>query len=371
MSEVSCLRAWSAGLWIACIFVLPSLTYAAERDRASLSIENDMWGRPRSDRNYTMGAAYSETRTGRPDGRLVPNWLLSGLAAINRITGIEPDGPTPKSQTAWILATSAFTPEDVTIAEGIYTDRPYASLIYLGSQYRTMRSSHSLETTLELGVLGTNLAKVAQTEIHRMCCRDRPPRGWHNQIGDGGALTFRYSARWISGLVERRSLGNLGRYSVHGYVGGDLGYYTRAALGITFFFGATEADLSTISFSGVKNSAWAYGIGPPSQTREPRGSNGKGISAWLDYELSAFAYNQLLQGAWSGRNNVTFDYDQLEPLVHKLSAGLELTFLARMLGLSSDSDLRIHLIQSWRSKDLNAPFGRSHNWGGVILSWDL
>ena len=87
-----------------------------------------------------------------------------------------------------------FTPENITLAEPQQNDRPYAGLVYVAStreHYQPM-SNVSWQSTLTLGILGLDIVGELQKGVHSITGSDQP-RGWDNQISEGGELTARYS----------------------------------------------------------------------------------------------------------------------------------------------------------------------------------
>jgi Uncharacterized protein conserved in bacteria (DUF2219) len=375
--------AFAHGCTLLALLTLSPLAVAGSDERATFSIENDMWGRPSSDRNYTMGLAYTRHLKRVPDDRM----LTATFGALDFINGAlfraAPDTGS-SARVMWTLASSNFTPQEVRDPLPIKSDRPYASLQYLGVG-RTDRLSDDVtrDTGLEIGVLGTNIGYVVQTAIHRLCCKDRLPRGWDNQIGDGGALTFLYRSKWSLSTGEQQ-LGS-GKYAALASLGGNVGYYTRAIGGISLLYGASPRDFRDLYIvGGVEDphpfilSSMSDAMNASADTvREARSqatdtaSPSRGFALWLNYELSLFAYNQLLQGAWFGRNNVTFRSSEIERVVHRINMGAELTFIPKALGLVSGDDLRLYWTQSFKSQDLKSPNGRRHYWGGLYASWAL
>lgn len=342
-------------------------------DRATFTFENDMWGLPRSDENYTWGMAYTRHLSERPK-----DTVLLALFATHDFIGsaLRLDSGTV-NKVSWSLGHTNFTPFDLTDPSPIRNDRPYASLLYLSVGSASQIGSVVRETGFELGLLGTNIGYAGQTAIHRWCCKDRLPRGWDNQIGDGGAPTFLYRTRWSRPLIPRKEIGG-GAFEVSWSYGANLGYYTRVLGGLSLAFGATPRDLNDLRQIGGDTN-----LKPLKTDQGPRPTDtlwlaaledtapSRGFSLWLDYEASLFAYNQLLQGAWAGRNHVRFGSDEIERVVHRATLGAELTFIPMWLGLMSGKDGRIYWTQSYKSEDLKGPAGRRHYWGGFLVSWKL
>lgn len=357
------------------VFLLVStpLTFAQTADRVTFTFENDMWGLPRSDENYTWGLAYTRHLAKRPDDS-----VLRGLFAVHDFIGdtLRLDSRTV-NKVSWSLANTNFTPFDITDPSPITDDRPYASLLYLSVGSTNQVGSVVRETGIEVGLLGTNIGYVGQAAIHRACCKDRPPRGWDNQIGDGGAPAFLYRTRWSQPLIPRQPFGS-GAFEASWSYGANLGYYARVLGGLSLAYGATPRDLNDLRQVGGDAALKPYKAdqGPmPTDTIWPAalqsGPPPRGISLWLDYEVSLFAYNQLLQGSWTGRNRVRFSSSEIERVVHRATVGAELTFIPMWLGLMSGDDGRIYWVQSYKSEDLKGAAGRRHYWGAMLVSWKL
>src|SRR5438128_11685561 len=100
----------------------PNTAVGSEGGRAAWALDNDMWGYPASDRNYTMGLAYSRSREGAPDEALVSP-LFKALVWTNRSLHIDRTEPDARTPTSWILASSNFTPKNITTPEPIRSDR--------------------------------------------------------------------------------------------------------------------------------------------------------------------------------------------------------------------------------------------------------
>ena len=363
--------------------------FKAAKERATFSLENDMWGGPASDRNYTMGVLYTRHLNGTPEGILLGT-MYQGLGLVDSVLQMNTSGG-KGVRSSWRLGSSNFTPTDIKDPSPIRTDRPYASLQYVGVGYKKDLGSNLVrETGFEVGVLGTNIGYAVQTAIHRVCCKDRLPQGWDNQIGDGGAATFLYKAKWTipTPFAYRSKYGQVGTFASAGF---SLGYYTRALGGLSIFYGATPADFRDLlnvggtegpppimplgaTGSDATNShesltAYQSTLANRRLLQEPPS---RGFSVWINYEVSAFAYNQLLQGAWFGSNRVTYEYRQIEPIVHLVNVGVEFTFIPIALGIVEANDgMRIYWTQSYKTQDLKAPIGKRHYWGGLFFSWPI
>ena len=98
--------------------------------------------------------------------------------------------------------------------------------------------------------------------------------------------------------------------------GGEVCYYGRALGGASLYLGATPEDFQNICLETVSNPSAS--VAAPNPARKLAG---KGFFLWLDYEISAMAYNALLQGAWSGSNAQRYAPADIAPIVHKINAG--------------------------------------------------
>jgi hypothetical protein len=356
----------------ATIMLGSSVALSGEGGRGSLLIENDMWGGLPSDQNYTMGVGLVFSEVGLPDSKLL-RAFQDGLGAVNRLTRINTSPAGSVSETLWTIGSTNFTPAVITMAKPIRNDRPFASLLYLGVGYTDTSEKRAIETELQIGVLGTGIGRSVQTWIHEQCCRDRIPMGWDNQIGNGGSPTFLYHARWLNQVAGDENT------RVYTAVGGEVGYYVRGTAGLIFLYGATAADLAVIRLGGaalglrtLRSEAQVMNEAnpPPGQSRsEAPATHGSGFGLWLEYEASAMFYNELLQGAWSGTNQVKFSSSQIQHFVQRASLGVDLTFIPKKLGLLRDSDSHIYFTQGWRSQDIKTVLPKNHYWGGLTFSW--
>ncbi len=108
------------------------------------------------------------------------------------------------------LTHTFYTPEDITVASLIPTDRPYAGHFHFGTQVFLRNDSDVDDWTrnrpvqnyfeLQLGFIGPEAgAEWLQTEVHKLVDSDLP-QGWDHQLGFEPTVQALY--RW------RRKIGN-------------------------------------------------------------------------------------------------------------------------------------------------------------------
>ncbi len=344
--------------------LLTSLAAAAQdanvTERRNYQLENDAWGRRGSDRDYTMGLLLTDFSLAGERSLLWLRPLGVFNAALGLTAAVKPD-----TLVHWTLGGESYTPNDLLRADPIRGDRPYASLLYLGAGYWSSDGDLSTESQFQLALLGTPIGKTVQRGIHHVCCKNHLPEGWENQVGQGGSPALLYHLKWnrqLDLLSSDRAALVLG-------AGADLGYQVRAIASATAYVGATAEDLRAIQ--AQSDGAAPPVIKPGGQAAAMKLAGGKGAALWLDYEVSAVGYNQLLQGAWFGRNALTYTYGEIAHTVHRGTIGADLTFLPRWLFGYCESHCRLYATQTWRSRELRDGDERWHRWGGFILSTDL
>jgi hypothetical protein len=324
-----------------------------------------------------MGVLYVVSSIGKKVG---PEPIRDLLLGINKVAHLAAQ-PNDESQYFWALGSTNFTPSRLTEPAPIHNDRPYASLLYLGAGYQASAFGDVLaESEFRFGVLGTNIGHYVQTRIHRVCCPEKIPQGWDNQIGDGGSPTFLYHLRYLFPVETPRP-----EYSrLYFTLGGEVGWYVRGLAGVALAIGGSPRDLEAIRLGGSASGATPFIVrpglekldsqeaSPQRQSRpKPASSRSRGLGFWFEYEASLMGYNQLLQGAWSGTNRVTFSSSDMTRVVHRASAGVDLAFIPKLLPWLHDKEFHVYYTQGFRSRDLKvAPYG-NHAWGGITFSVDL
>jgi hypothetical protein len=355
---------------------------------AKFVFENDVMGNAKTDRNYTGGFLYSRTTSGKqslPWASAFQKWLNG----INRWTRLDPKGNEKTDKTWWAFGGTSFTPQKIEESRPLHDDRPFAALLYLSSGYIRKEDRVTTVSEFQVGLLGTTAGRDIQRTIHKVCCKDRIPEGWGHQIGDGGLPTLLYSYAKSYDLVNASGWG--GAFNLSIGAGFDLGYYTRGFTGFTLQYGLAPGDVlaqnhsqSTTAGGVIRPYKTDFGLSstrPSNKTLAAKGlekarqdtiNSSKGVSFWLNRDVSYFYYNELIQGVPYAKRDVYFELWQMHRRVQTMNFGFELTWLPQILGLWTKDQARIYWTQNWRTRDLNIPKSDPvHRWGGFQVTWDI
>jgi len=286
------------------------------------------------DRDYTMGFAveffWEKDKGLYPFDNLVRQaGELMGLSDSDNIVY------------SFMLGTLAYTPDDLSNPQPIYNDRPYSSLIYLSNKRVRADDKNAIAAEVLFGVLGTNFSRNAQSAFHsqyrQIAGTTSPvePRGWGNQISNGGELTMR-----LRFSNSRLQFSRAGLWDIASTVGLSLGFQTNASVALAIRFGS------------IKSKFWSLPYDPVS-----RGNflPGRPVSEW--YFWSAFrthliGYDALLQGQFKS-SEVKYTSAEIEPFVYDGAFGLTMGFKKSQLTFAANmksSDLKhISRQQVWGS----------------------
>lgn len=305
--------------------------------RWTLGFENDTMSHPSSDRDYTMGFFLSRSYPDAEGPRVL--WALSG----GNVTA-----------SWWTLANRIFTPKGLTSRAVIPGDRPYANLWTLAGGYsRPYGPVTWSEIEYQIGVLGTRTGDTFQTAAHEIFPSHGLPEGWTHQVGDGGSATL----LWHAGLNRVLIAEPNRRFRLTGGAGVEAGYWVRGFAHLALHLGVPR----------VADVGWR----PDAPTLEmnrfgPVPAPLDGAPVWIAYGVSAWSYNELLQGAWSRDNDLTYGRGDLETWVHQASVGVDLTRLLHVVPFLRR--VHLHYVEHFASQQLKTSGGRSEYWGGVYLS---
>jgi len=291
------------------------------------------------DRDYTMGLAL-EFFWQKKDG-IYPLDGLAGRAGEWLGLGRGDDNVI----TSFIVGSVNYTPNDLSISAPILEERPYASLIYLGNK-RIRASKHSaVAVEALLGVIGTRVAEEVQLGLHGwwrdVADTSEPvdPQGWHNQISDGGELTTRLrfsNSRLRAELPGKWDLATTWSLS--------LGYQTNASVGISSRVGKLGSSFWSIPFDPVNRGSFL-----PSLSSDE-------WYFWAAYRARLVGYDALLQGQFRHSEH-TFEYDQIEKLLHEGAIGVTLASGPAQVTFSVNA----------KTAELKQSARRQHFWGSLNL----
>jgi hypothetical protein len=301
-----------AALW-ALFFILPvGLSHAdaappnVQHDRGvGFYIDQDLFVPfENEDRDYTMGLALEffwekkygiyplDGLTGR-----IGRWIGLGRRDDNIIT-------------SFIIGTVNYTPNDLSQATPIFSDRPYASLIYLGNKRVRASKNSAVAAEALIGVIGTNVAREFQQGLHKwwrdMTDSATPvdPKGWGNQISDGGELTLRL--RFSNSRLQYEIPGSMDIATTWSL---SLGYQTNLSVGISGRMGNLSSSFWSIPFDPVNRGNFLPSIAADE------------LYVWSAYRVRAIGYDAMLQGQFRD-SVVTFDYADIEKFVHEGAVGI-------------------------------------------------
>lgn len=239
-----------------------------------------------------------------------------------------------------------FTPEEISRAEPARGDRPYAGLVYVSSTRERYRPEQqvSWQTTLTLGILGLDVVGEIQEWVHSNTDSDQP-RGWNNQISEGGELTARYN------IARQRLLyKNDSGLEIKSTLQGSVGYITEASWSLSLRAGKIHTPW--VSFNPEMTS---YG------EKSIPGNIG-GVSEhyfWTGISLKARAYNAFLQGQFRD-SAISYDSDELNHGIVEAWIGYT---VAMDEGYSFTYSIRGH------TSELKRGVGdRDVLWGGVLIT---
>lgn len=324
----------------------------ADYEGWTLIVDNDLFASDGKDQDYSggIGVSLHGYKAATLPFSLDPalSWINKRLDIYGRLESI-----TPKHMLQFGLLT--FTPEDLETSTPVFDDRPYANLLFLeNSQFHLDASANrAYQTTLTLGILGSNAAETIQNSIHRVS-DGIEPTGYGYQISNGGELTARYAVArqslLLSGSSDRGRTFDL-KYGLEG----DIGYLTEGSVTLAARWGRISSPWW--SFATSRSNYLPQAV-PKSISVSP-GGGGREFYFWGALTMRARAYNAFLQGQFRD-SAVTFSTDELNHGIAELSIGLTVSF-----SNSLTADYALH----YQTKEIKHGVGaRTPLWGGVTIS---
>lgn len=269
------------------------------------------------------------------------------------------------TQASLSLYSSAFTPLDIANPNPIPGDRPYASVLMLGSGYISVNepARYALLTEFNIGALGLNLGKAVQSYIHEhhWAGSTRPiPMGWHNQISNGGEPTMLYRLL-LRRLIHEHNWPKpfrdqtMHRFQLNATAEGMVGYYTNAAIGME----ARAGLFSNPFWDMYSGSSTGMNQAPPPGQKMPF------FECWTygALRMRVVGYNALLQGQFRKT-----DYRMTAAQINRLIGEYEMGLGVRIW--------RIQLlwgIIAGRSPEYSGDYSRPHIWGSAMVraNWPI
>lgn len=190
----------------------------------TLAVENDLFGIPARDNNYTNGVRFSWFKPNATAPSLfekVDNYLPT--FDVNDTTAIH-----------YSIGQNLYTPDDISIKNPEDDERPYAGFLYGSAGLITAYENHVDEIELTLGIVGPwALGEETQKVVHKLIDTTKP-EGWDNhQLKNEPALMLSAQRRWPQ-FYSTNLPGPL-VFSISPYAGATLGnVYTNANTGIDF-----------------------------------------------------------------------------------------------------------------------------------------
>jgi len=291
------------------------------------------------DRDYTMGLAM-EFFWEKEDG-IYP--LDGFVGRIGRWMGL--GGGDDNIVTSFILGSVNFTPDDLSNPQPILSERPYASLLYLGNKRVRASKTSAVAAEALVGLLGSDVAAKTQNTLHGWyrsvanTAEPVDPQGWDNQVSDGGEPTIR-----LRFSHSRLRAEESGQWDLATTWALSLGYQTNASLGVSARLGQLGSSFWSIPFDPVNRGSFL----PSLSSSE--------WYVWGAYRARLVAYDALLQGQFRD-SRVKFAETQIERLVHEGAVGATVSLGKTQLTFAMNA----------KSAELKNAERRRHFWGSFNI----
>lgn len=330
----------------------------------TISVEQDWlvdwWKGKNFDRNYTQGTAFVYSKPSlRNTSLFLPFKILDVLHGENY----------QEINSSIALAVSAFTPLIIDSNSPIIGDRPFASVVALGTQktYLNKKNNSLVTHSVNYGLFGTNITNVFQSFAHRSLIKGRPTDiSWEHQISNGGHFAFLYSRKSLRNIINSKYIvANLGTNI-------NLGWYTGVELPIELRIGklSEENKLGNIETyltnfnKSLEDESFVY-MNPEKKQFECFGF----------YQINPYLmpYNSFILGQPHINSEYTLDSNEYIPFGVTMQYGLVLRWLRYDTDIPLVSKYySVILSINHRSPEIdNSEFNRWHHWGRVTISLPL
>jgi hypothetical protein len=141
----------------------------------------------------------------------------------------------------WGLAQFMFTPQNISLADIQYDDRPYGGALYAIHSLQSIDTAQRIKVTTELflGVIGPiSLAEESQTQVHRLINYTKP-EGWDHQVSNDIIVNYNITIEKQILYPSKRILlvGFIETYSGTLYNAAGLGFMLRIGKFKDYFSG--------------------------------------------------------------------------------------------------------------------------------------
>ena len=161
----------------------------------NLLVENDVISG--NDRNYTSGVMLNYVSDVDDGPRRLRKWGV-------QLPGVEEND---KMHVAISLGHELYTPTEITVAELIEDDRPYAAYAYLAAGFTTQNPDEIESWRISLGLVGPGAGgEKIQNSLHRKIDSDLAA-GWDNQLSNEVVVSFAYEKKWLK-LARGKTFNN-------------------------------------------------------------------------------------------------------------------------------------------------------------------
>ncbi len=315
-------------------------------------LDNDALISGSPDRDYTGG--FAVTLSGSQATRYLP-FLHSMRESSDQLSGFAhyTDSGQGFSLHSFEFGLMLFTPTDQTTSMPILDDHPYASILFAAQSQQSINPAEHIayQSTLTLGILGLHIGSAIQTSIHRFIDVDKP-RGWHNQISDGGELTAKYTTSLQKTLfMQHNPYRAQQEFKVNAEA--NVGFSTDINVGINWRIGR----LNTPWWSFNPHQADYINLGSPVTAMAGQEKH-RELFFWFGANVKYRFYNSILQGQFRD-SKVTFGHDQLNHVIGEIWGGVTYEFADNFRG---------SLFYRARTAEIDTDKAHAPRWAGIILS---
>lgn len=323
------------------VLAIPAEDLAAAQKGYGIYFDQDLFlPLVNEDRDYTMGVAVE-----RFERESIFQLLQGPLGSVASLLSI--DEQRGELRTSYLLGSVNFTPDDLAATTPVVGDRPYASVLYLSNKRVVSDAIHAVGVELQVGLLGTYVAREIQRHLHRYWREANhsrepvTPRGWGNQISAGGEPTLRLRL-----AHSGRLLGDSRHWDLAGTYDLSIGYQTNTSVGLALRTGLLRSDFSSLPYDPINRGNFVPAFGDDE------------LYLWGAARVRLVGYDALLQGQFRD-SPLTYDGDAIRRVVVDAGAGVTGSWRGVQLTLSANL----------KTSELDrGPADRTQWWGGFYVT---